>query len=72
MIFYYLGTDCTNAFEDVGHSESAYEMLKEFYIGDIVEFKNKTVEDEVHNTKNCCKAFDSVATSVNHKSQASQ
>ena len=32
--------DCTNAFEDVGHSASAYEMLKEFYIGDLVESKS--------------------------------
>lgn len=56
----------------MGHSESAYEMLKEFYIGDIVEFKDKASEDEVHNKKNCCKAFDSVSTSVNYKTQVSQ
>lgn len=34
--------DCTNAFEDVGHSSSAYDMLKDFYIGDLVESKCET------------------------------
>ena len=37
FLFSSLGMDCTNAFEDVGHSSSAYEMLKDFYIGDLVE-----------------------------------
>lgn len=36
-----LGSDCTNAFEDVGHSASAYEMLKDFCIGDFVESKTE-------------------------------
>eukprot|EP01104_Vermistella_antarctica_P007234 TRINITY_DN1798_c2_g1_i1.p1 TRINITY_DN1798_c2_g1~~TRINITY_DN1798_c2_g1_i1.p1 ORF type:complete len:142 (+),score=37.64 TRINITY_DN1798_c2_g1_i1:59-484(+) len=31
------GTDATDAFEDVGHSEDAIEMLKDYYIGDVVE-----------------------------------
>lgn len=38
--FNFLGMDCTVAFEDVGHSESAYDMLKDFYIGDLVESKD--------------------------------
>ena len=38
-ILNYLGTDATVAFDDIGHSSSAYEMLKDFYIGDVVESK---------------------------------
>lgn len=37
-----IGADCTNAFEDVGHSASAYEMLKDFYIGELVESKDNS------------------------------
>ena len=29
--------DCTEMFEDVGHSDDAYEALKEYYIGDLEE-----------------------------------
>nr|ANQ46487.1 cytochrome b5 [Santalum album] len=29
------GKDATNDFEDVGHSDNAREMMKEFYIGEI-------------------------------------
>lgn len=38
--FNFLGMDCTVAFEDVGHSSSAFDMLKDFYIGDLVESKD--------------------------------
>ncbi|KAJ1975623.1 hypothetical protein H4R34_004265 [Dimargaris verticillata] len=29
------GMDCTEAFEDVGHSEEAREMLNDYYVGDL-------------------------------------
>ena len=32
-----LGKDASEAFEDVGHSSDARELLKDFYIGDIAE-----------------------------------
>jgi cytochrome b involved in lipid metabolism len=31
------GEDCTEAFEDVGHSHDAREMLKDYLIGDLDE-----------------------------------
>ena len=31
----YLGKDATNDFEDVGHSDSAREMMDKYYIGEI-------------------------------------
>ena len=46
--------DCTNAFEDVGHSSSAYEMLKDFYIGDLVESKKQTSGKEPACATSCC------------------
>ena len=48
------GEDCTNAFEDVGHSSSAYEMLKDFYIGDLVESKEKSCSTSTSNSKSTC------------------
>lgn len=30
-----LGKDATDDFEDVGHSDSARDMMKEFYVGEI-------------------------------------
>lgn len=48
VIFTFLGMDCTVAFEDVGHSSNAYEMLKDFYIGDLVESKGDCGADK------CC------------------
>ncbi|KAL1918602.1 uncharacterized protein VTP21DRAFT_2624 [Calcarisporiella thermophila] len=29
------GQDCTEAFEDVGHSQEARDMLSEYYVGDL-------------------------------------
>uniref|UniRef100_A0A6S8FYB3 Cytochrome b5 heme-binding domain-containing protein n=2 Tax=Sar TaxID=2698737 RepID=A0A6S8FYB3_9STRA len=29
------GQDCTEDFEDVGHSQEAYDQLEEYYIGDV-------------------------------------
>ena len=30
-----LGTDCSEAFEDVGHSSDARDLLKDYYIGEV-------------------------------------
>lgn len=58
-VFTFLGMDCTVAFEDVGHSESAYDMLKDFYIGDFVESKvncaDKCCGDMKSSSSNTCK-----------------
>ncbi len=39
MIWFYFdklkGQDATTAFEDIGHSASAYNLLENFYIGDL-------------------------------------
>ena len=51
LCFTFLGLDCTNAFEDVGHSSSAYDMLKDFYIGDLVESKSQDIKKEADS---CC------------------
>ena len=40
------GTDATVAFEDVGHSESAYEMLKDFLIGEVGDKCSQPVESK--------------------------
>ena len=37
IILEWLGRDATSAFEGKGHSEQAYQMLKEFQIGIVVE-----------------------------------
>ena len=34
VLLEHAGTDATAAFEDVGHSENAVEMLDEYYVGD--------------------------------------
>lgn len=33
----FLGKDATQAFEDIGHSARARDLLKEFYVGKLVE-----------------------------------
>ena len=40
------GTDATEAFEDVGHSSDAREMLKDYFIGDVDEADKKGIEDK--------------------------
>ncbi|KAJ1909676.1 hypothetical protein IWQ60_011042 [Tieghemiomyces parasiticus] len=35
VLLEHAGIDCSDAFEDVGHSEDAREMLAEFYVGDL-------------------------------------
>jgi len=37
ILFESAGDDATEAFEDVGHSSDAREMLEEYYIGEIAE-----------------------------------
>lgn len=34
VLLEYAGSDATTAFDDVGHSENAHEMLSELYIGE--------------------------------------
>lgn len=46
--------DATSAFEDVGHSSSAYEMLKDFFIGDLVESKDQPNEKVSPCQTKCC------------------
>ena len=43
ILFENAGTNSTEAFEDVGHSTDAREMLKDFYIGEVdpVRLKRK-------------------------------
>ena len=40
-IIYYLGGDATEAFEDVGHSVDAKELMKDFFVGNISKPKVK-------------------------------
>ncbi len=37
ILFENAGREATEAFEDVGHSTDAREMMKDYYIGEIVE-----------------------------------
>lgn len=37
MLTEYIGKDATEAFETVGHSECAHEMMKQCYVGDYSE-----------------------------------
>lgn len=32
-----VGKDATEAFDDIGHSSDAKEMMEEYYIGDVVK-----------------------------------
>ncbi|XP_053401986.1 cytochrome b5-like [Mercenaria mercenaria] len=43
------GGDATDAFEDVGHSTDARELMKDYLIGDIVESerKNRAVQERL-------------------------
>jgi cytochrome b5 len=43
------GMDATEAFEDVGHSKEARELLESFYIGDLAPdaMEQKTVLNKV-------------------------
>ncbi|KAJ1654124.1 hypothetical protein IWQ61_005886 [Dispira simplex] len=35
VLLEHAGLDCTEAFEDVGHSEDARDLLAEYYVGDL-------------------------------------
>jgi hypothetical protein len=56
--------DATEAFEDIGHSEAAYEMLEDFYIGELAELESATEDNG--STKSSAKreAADSNASQV--------
>ena len=41
ILLEHAGQDSTEAFEDVGHSTDAREMLKEYLIGDLIEVRCK-------------------------------
>ena len=41
ILLEHAGQDSTEAFEDVGHSTDAREMLKEYLIGDLIEVSCK-------------------------------
>lgn len=66
-----LGADCTNAFEDVGHSSSAYEMLKDFYIGELVESKPEA-DSKTCATSACCAPKKKVEAGVAANSKSCQ
>ncbi|KAJ1503210.1 hypothetical protein HMI54_008322 [Coelomomyces lativittatus] len=38
------GNDATEAFEDVGHSDSAKDLLKTFYVGDLLSEKKEDLK----------------------------
>lgn len=46
VLFENAGEDATEAFEDVGHSTDARDMLKDYYIGDVVESEKKGKVDK--------------------------
>lgn len=58
--FSVLGLDCTAAFEDIGHSQSAYDMLKDFHIGELVESKSTS--------GSCSEKIDACATKIGSSS----
>ncbi|XP_017771509.1 PREDICTED: cytochrome b5 [Nicrophorus vespilloides] len=43
------GKDGSEAFEDVGHSSDAREMMAKYKVGDIVEAERKPVKQKTHN-----------------------
>jgi len=46
ILLEHAGQDSTEAFEDVGHSTDAREMLKEYLIGDLIEEDRKGSLDQ--------------------------
>eukprot|EP00005_Dracoamoeba_jomungandri_P001187 CAMPEP_0174249840 /NCGR_PEP_ID=MMETSP0439-20130205/180_1 /TAXON_ID=0 /ORGANISM="Stereomyxa ramosa, Strain Chinc5" /LENGTH=145 /DNA_ID=CAMNT_0015329755 /DNA_START=61 /DNA_END=498 /DNA_ORIENTATION=- len=56
------GTDSTEAFDDVGHSEDAIETLKQFYIGDLEGYQASS--DGENNPKIRAKAVRASARTV--------
>jgi len=43
------GKECSEAFEDVGHSSDARELMLKYKIGEIVEAEKKPVKQKTHN-----------------------
>lgn len=46
ILLEHAGQDSTEAFEDVGHSTDAREMLKEYFIGELIEEDRKGSSDQ--------------------------
>lgn len=46
------GRDGSEAFEDVGHSSDARELMQKYKIGEIVESERKPVKEKVNNWTN--------------------
>ena len=42
------GKESSEAFEDVGHSSDAREMMKKFKIGELIESERKKVPEKTH------------------------
>lgn len=40
------GRDASEAFEDVGHSSDARELMKKYHVGDIIEAERKPVKEK--------------------------
>ena len=47
MLLEHGGTDVTQDFIDIGHSRAAYELMREFYIGDVVESEAESNMDKL-------------------------
>ena len=47
--FLLVGGDATEAFEDVGHSEDAKKLMKDFFVGDVYKLKVKKLVLYAHN-----------------------
>lgn len=47
MLIEQAGKDGSEAFEDVGHSSDAREMMQKYKIGEIVEAERKPVKEKI-------------------------
>lgn len=43
------GKECSEAFEDVGHSTDAREMMQKYLVGEIIESEKIPVKQKTHN-----------------------
>ncbi|RWR99958.1 cytochrome B5-like protein [Dinothrombium tinctorium] len=51
VLLEYAGKDATEAFEDVGHSDDAHEMLKQYLIGELEDSeKSSNVKNQTNGT----------------------
>lgn len=46
MLLEQAGRDASEAFEDVGHSSDARELMKKYLLGDIIEAECKPVKEK--------------------------